>query len=227
MSAEQNIPYGYCHCGCGQKTELATKNHTAKGFVKGKPHKYVRGHHLDSARLISNRSCQRLRRPPIKAIFEGKPCIIIFLTKGFVTIIDAHHEDLAQYNWKASICDGLPYAARTADGGHSILLHRIIFGGSDDALTDHHNGFTLDNRDDNLRPATPEQNSQNKQCGKSSRAFRFKGVYPTRNGKRWRSSTGSGYQQQHIGTFDTEEKAARAYDEKARELHGAFARTNF
>jgi len=39
------IPYGYCHCGCGQKTKIADKNHTRSGHVKGEPLRYVFNHH--------------------------------------------------------------------------------------------------------------------------------------------------------------------------------------
>jgi hypothetical protein len=38
------VPYGKCHCGCGQKTNLAKKTITAKGIVKGEPMRYLRGH---------------------------------------------------------------------------------------------------------------------------------------------------------------------------------------
>jgi hypothetical protein len=38
------IPYGKCHCGCGQDTNLARKTMTAKGIVKGQPMRYLRGH---------------------------------------------------------------------------------------------------------------------------------------------------------------------------------------
>lgn len=41
-----NIPYGYCHCGCGNKTRIATKNRNDTAFIqiKGQPLKYLRGH---------------------------------------------------------------------------------------------------------------------------------------------------------------------------------------
>jgi hypothetical protein len=35
------------------------------------------------------------------------------------------------------------------------------------------------------------------------------------------------YKRVQIGTYDTPEEAARAYDAKARELHGEFAKQNF
>lgn len=46
MMETQEIPYGYCHCGCGQKTNIITKNHTKSGLVKGEPRRYIYQHHL-------------------------------------------------------------------------------------------------------------------------------------------------------------------------------------
>lgn len=40
----QDTPYGYCKCGCGQKTRLATQNLARQGYVKGEPLDYCRGH---------------------------------------------------------------------------------------------------------------------------------------------------------------------------------------
>ncbi len=40
----QEIPYGYCHCGCGEKTAIARQNETASGLVKGQPLRFVNGH---------------------------------------------------------------------------------------------------------------------------------------------------------------------------------------
>jgi len=40
-----NIPEGYCQCGCGQKTKIPTRNDKSKGWIKGVPMPYVRGHY--------------------------------------------------------------------------------------------------------------------------------------------------------------------------------------
>lgn len=53
----------------------------------------------------------------------------------------------------------------------------------------------------------------------------FLGVYPS--GRKWGVMIQSGGSQRWIGTYDTREDAARAYDAAARELHGPEARLNF
>lgn len=35
---------GFCQCGCGGQTKLAPQTHTEKGWVKGRPKKYLLGH---------------------------------------------------------------------------------------------------------------------------------------------------------------------------------------
>jgi len=42
--SKNEIPYGYCHCGCGQKTNIAKKTRTEDGIVKGQPVLYIVGH---------------------------------------------------------------------------------------------------------------------------------------------------------------------------------------
>lgn len=39
------IPYGYCHCGCGRKTNLCRDNDPQRKYVKDEPHKFLAGHH--------------------------------------------------------------------------------------------------------------------------------------------------------------------------------------
>lgn len=39
------IPYGYCHCGCGQKTTIASQNKTKHNWIKGEPLPFIQGHH--------------------------------------------------------------------------------------------------------------------------------------------------------------------------------------
>lgn len=40
-------PYGYgmCHCGCGQRTTIADRNHTRGNVVKGVPRRFLLGHY--------------------------------------------------------------------------------------------------------------------------------------------------------------------------------------
>ncbi len=38
------IPYGYCHCGCGQKTLLADRTDINHGYIKGEPRRFLLGH---------------------------------------------------------------------------------------------------------------------------------------------------------------------------------------
>lgn len=40
----EEIPYGYCKCGCGQKTTISKYNMAKYGYTKGQPKDYVRGH---------------------------------------------------------------------------------------------------------------------------------------------------------------------------------------
>lgn len=35
---------GLCSCGCGGKTKIAPRTHTARGWIKGEPQPYLRGH---------------------------------------------------------------------------------------------------------------------------------------------------------------------------------------
>ena len=42
---KRKIPYGYCHCGCGQKTNLEPQTSKSRGWVKGKPIKFIHNHH--------------------------------------------------------------------------------------------------------------------------------------------------------------------------------------
>lgn len=44
---EQNncsVPYGFCHCGCGEKTNPAPYNSSARGYVMGRAMRFLRGH---------------------------------------------------------------------------------------------------------------------------------------------------------------------------------------
>lgn len=49
-SAQPNIPYGYCHCGCGQLAPIAKKSNARNGHVRGEPVRFISGHQFSQFR---------------------------------------------------------------------------------------------------------------------------------------------------------------------------------
>lgn len=145
----------------------------------------------------------------------------------FALVDDEDYEELSKYKWHAHPMRKIYYAARSdlrQDGqNRKILMHRQILGIKDRLfLTDHENGNGLDNQRHNLRICTTSQNGFNRDAGKN-KLVPIKGIYKTANGK-WTARICQNRKGMHIGTFSTAEEAARAYNEKAKELHGDFAK---
>lgn len=85
---------------------------------------------------------------------------------------------------------------------------------------DHKDGIKAHNRIGNLRLATPTQNQQNK-AGYGSYA---KGVtWRNRKEKPFQAKIRVNGDRIHLGSFATEEEAAEAYRQAAKEHHGEFA----
>lgn len=44
MQSNHQVPFGYCQCGCGRKTNIHSRTRTVAGHFKGQPAKFLRGH---------------------------------------------------------------------------------------------------------------------------------------------------------------------------------------
>lgn len=104
----------------------------------------------------------------------------------------------------------------------TILLHRYVMRAEKGQIVDHINGDRLDCRKANLRITDYHGNSRNaKPHGESQ----YRGV--ARDRKKWKARIYANGRREHLGVFDSEEEAARAYDKRAMELFGEYARLNF
>jgi hypothetical protein len=152
----------------------------------------------------------------------------ILLTQGKFTLIDdGDFEWLNQYRWHVVTSKrGDIYAARSAGPAKNIRMHRMIMNAPDGIEVDHINGDGLDNRRGNLRLCSKSQNQCNR--GITSRnSSGYKGVRWNKKNQKYEAQITINRIQKSLGCFDDPQEAARAYDVKARELHGEFAQTNF
>ena len=152
---------------------------------------------------------------------------LVPLTGGKVAKVDQEDFPLvADSVWTLVRIGRVNYARRSVkrpDGTwRNEYMHRLILRAE---TVDHKNGDGLDNRRRNLRPATRAQNLQNISRPPGQSGFRGVEHYPKKG--KWRANIGYGGKCLRLGYFDSPEDAARARDEKARELHGEFAVLNF
>lgn len=143
----------------------------------------------------------------------------IKLTQGKVAIVDdKDYEYLSQFKWHWKSNN---YAARESSR-KTIFMHREIMKPQDGMLIDHIDGNGLNNQRNNLRICNKSQNGMNRQ---NNTGRQFKGVYPV--GKKFVARIQVDGENKYIGTYETQDEAARAYDRAAIDLFGRFAKTNF
>lgn len=132
-------------------------------------------------------------------------------------LVDAYDfEKLKHYTFEVIFCRGRPTGVRVIN----TSLARSIMKPQRGMEVDHINRNPLDNRRANLRICTKEENARNKGFHRGAE-IPFKGVCKSRNKYRAR------YKGKHLGTFDTAEEAAMAYDEYLRALYPDCSYTYF
>ena len=158
----------------------------------------------------------------------------IRLAQPRYAIVDPEdYERLSKYEWEARRARNSPFYAARQDMNPStrkyqlVFMHREIIEIGEGLFADHINHNTFDNRKANLRPATQTQNNRNRRKFAGQSNSKYKGVYWKKHIKKWVAQIGVNRKVIHLGCFEKEKDAARAYDEGAKKYHGEFASLNF
>ena len=153
----------------------------------------------------------------------------IILTKGKkAQVDDDDYEELDRFKWRLMEKRQAFYVVRDF---HQKNLHRLIYmhreimncpGGLE---VDHIDGNGLNNRKQNLRVCTRQQNAMNMKRHTDSTSA-YKGVHRNKRDGNWCAQIMVNGKKKHLGYYNEIEVAARVYNRAAEKIHGDFANLN-
>jgi hypothetical protein len=162
---------------------------------------------------------------------------LIPLTQGkFAMVDDADFDYIGQWKWRA-IKDHKKdnYRAVREEKNRTIYIHRQIMNSPNGMDVDHCNHNGLDNQRNNLRICTHAENLRNQlPQQRRNKTSKYKGVSRwagiVKDGRHcyamWVTQIKKNSKTVWKRYFRNEEDAARAYNEKAKEVHGKYACLN-
>ena len=109
---------------------------------------------------------------------------------------------------------------------HRLVAQAFILNLTNLPCVDHKDRNSLNNHLSNLRWCTRKENNQNRSKNKNTSSV-YKGVFFNKNNNKWCARIQHNGQKIHLGFYVDESEAAHAYDRKAKELFGVFAKLNF
>ena len=136
--------------------------------------------------------------------------------------------------WRTGRREGMIAGAESKDGYRWIKVnrkryaaHRLawlhFYGKEPSGPLDHRNNTPLDNRIENLREATAQQNTWNAKANPRTHSG-LKGAYWHKAARKWKSAIRINGKNVYLGLFDSKEDAAAAYSVAAKEAFGEFAK---
>lgn len=210
-------PAWLCKCDCGNEC-----------IVKGE---YLRCGDTKSCGCLQKESTIKMNRSTKikenKYRIDENHIVHITLTQNKEALCDESDLSLIlQYKWSARKTKHGAYYASAAERNRAegqkrinVQMHQLIMGAK---YIDHINGDGLDNRRCNLRVYQNQKENMGNRQKKKPATSKYKGVTKRPNKQTYEVSCGGKY----VGSFATEKEAALAYNTKAIELYGEFAKLN-
>lgn len=128
--------------------------------------------------------------------------MLIPLSRGLVTLVDHtwYNELIAMGKWSAFDCGSGFYAGKKVQG-KLVMMARYIIKPRGKMIAEHRDGNTLDNRIDNLREMTKQQNRINKHALQSNNASAVEGVWFSPSQNKWLAYISRNGIRTHLGSF--------------------------
>lgn len=142
-----------------------------------------------------------------------------------ILVDDEDFAFVSQASWYCTKNGNNYYAANDSFFGKKTYMHRLVSNASKGKDVDHINGNSLDNRKQNLRICTRQQNICNAKKGVDCTS-QYIGVSWDKSRNLWRVAIMFSRRSIYLGRFKIERDAATAYNEAAAKLFGEFARLN-
>ena len=156
----------------------------------------------------------------------------VLLSNGYVAIVDnGDYTKINKFKWHVlKSKNGVRYATTKIKINGiktSIRMHRIIMGleSFDARQVDHINHDGLDNRKENLRICSKQQNNMNRRPNRN-RTSKYKGLTLQKTTGKWIARISIDGKYMNLGTYRREDVAAVKYNEAALKYYGEFARLN-
>lgn len=144
--------------------------------------------------------------------------MILTTAQGLPFLIDDEDEEkVRKYNWNSS--HGY---IKTTVKNKTLVLARYLMNAPAGFVVDHVNHDTLDNRKENLRVCTHQQNLQNASMYKNNKTG-YKGVHFNQRLQKFQAYIRVNKRLIHLGLFQTAEEAYEAYRVNARATFGSLA----
>lgn len=143
-------------------------------------------------------------------LYKGTPLECLIDTEDYAKV--------QSFKWHARSDNGIEQSWHVFCTKLRKYLHQFLMGEG----FDHINTDGLDNRKQNLRKATQQQNNRNRRKRSDGVTSKYKGVCFRKKTGRWLTQLNG----KHVGSFATELEAAQAYNTAAKTEHGEFALLN-